>query len=73
MNQLGDRNYTLISQGAKTHGTLDPEEIFYIFEESLYMNEVEEIHEFLTWCHKNNKHFGHGNYEARFSEFKHEK
>lgn len=70
MVELGDRNYTLISRGAKMEGTLDPNEIFYAFEESLYMHEAEEIYAFLQWCHDNDKQFGHGNYEERFAEFK---
>jgi hypothetical protein len=69
MTKLGDRNYTLISQGAKTCGTLDPNEIFPVFEESLYVDEWEEIFAFLQWCHNNDKPFGHGNYEERFAEW----
>jgi len=70
MNKLGDRNYSLISQGVKSAGSYNPNEIFCYFEEQLYMNESEEIEKFLQWVHDNGKHFGHGNYEKVFAEFK---
>jgi hypothetical protein len=70
MKKLGRRNYTLISNGVKTHGTFDPKEILYIFEEELYASQVDEIEQFLQWCHDNGKSFGHANYEDRFKEFK---
>lgn len=70
MQVLGKRNYALISRGAKTCGTLEPSEMMFVFEEELYINEADEIEEFLQWCHDNDKHFGHGNYEERFAEFK---
>ena len=70
MNRLGDRNYTLISGGAKVFGSLDPDEIMDYFYEELYVHEADEIYAFLKWCHENNKPFGHGNYEQRFAEFK---
>lgn len=70
MDKLGALNYSLISRGVKTHGSYDPNEIFYMFEEELYTDEVDEISDFLQWCHDNKKYFGHGNYEERFAEFK---
>ena len=70
MNKLGDRNYALISIGAKTFGTYEPSVMMCIFEEQLYIDEVEEVQAFLQWCHDNGKAFGHGNYEERFAEFK---
>jgi hypothetical protein len=73
LTKLGDRNYALISRGVKSWGTYDPAEIFCFFEEHLYVDEASEIREFLQWCHDNDKHFGSGNYEERFREFKNSK
>ena len=73
MTQLGDRNYVLILNGIKTAGTYNPDEIFFYFEEQLYVNEVHEIYEFLKWVHETGRTFGHGNYEEVFSLFKKEK
>ncbi len=70
MKKLGERNYMLIKSGVKTHGTYDPDKILYIFEENLYCDEIGEICDFLKWCHTNGKHFGSGNYEDVFKEFK---
>jgi len=70
MNQLGDRNYTLISRGVGMLGTFDPNEIFPAFEESLYIDEAQEIWDFLEWVHENNKAFGRHNYEQVFKEWK---
>ncbi len=70
MDILGDKNYALISIGVKICGTYNPDEIFCYFEEQLYVDEATEIYDFLKWCHDNDKHFGHGNYEERFAEFK---
>jgi len=70
MQELGDRNYALISRGAKACGSYDPAEILVFFEEQLYTTEAKEITAFLQWCHDNDLTFGHGNYEQRFAEFK---
>ena len=70
MEKLGERNYTLLSEALKTTGTCNPDECLYVVEESLYVDEIEEITKFLHWCHVNDKPFGHGNYEERFKEFK---
>jgi hypothetical protein len=69
MTKLGERNYLLISRGVKCEGSYDPNEIFFIFEEELYIDESQDIWDFLEWCHRANKHFGRGNYEERFTEF----
>lgn len=61
--------YSLISQGVKTHGTYNPSEIFYLFEESLTGKECLTAWGFLEWCHNNGKTFGHANYEERYQEF----
>ncbi len=70
MEQLGERNYALITRGVKCEGSYDPDKIFYMFEEDLFTDEYEEIEAFLRWCHEKKKYFGHGNYEERFAEFK---
>ena len=70
MKNLNERNYLLISSGVKMCGTFDPDEIFPVFEEQLYCHEVDEIYEFLKWCHENNKKFGSGNYNKVFKEYK---
>lgn len=72
MNQLGDRNYVLIERGAKMFGTLEPDRILPAFEESLYIDEAEEVVAFLQWCHNNGRTIGHGNYEQVFADFKKE-
>ena len=69
MKKLEQRNYLLISQGVNMAGTYDPNEIFFYFEESLYINEAQTIFNFLEWVHKNGKFFGSGNYEVVFKEF----
>ena len=69
MKKLGQTNYLLISQGVNMAGTYNPNEIFFYFEESLYINEAQTIFNFLEWVHKNGKFFGSGNYEAVFKEF----
>ena len=69
MKKLGQRNYLLISQGVNMAGTYDPNEIFFFFEESLYINQADTIWNFLEWVHKNGKMFGSGNYEVVFKEF----
>jgi hypothetical protein len=70
MRKLGIRNYTLISRGVKTHGTYNPNEILYLFEEQLYCHQVQEIISFLKWVHENDKGFGSGNYEDIFKEWR---
>ena len=71
MLNLGERNYSLISRGVNIEGTYDPERIFYIFEEELYIDEIEVIREFLQWVseHEEIRRFGSGNYEERFKQF----
>lgn len=71
MNQLGDRNYTLISDGIKSCDSFNPDICFVYFEEQLYMDEADEIEAFLRWVHEDelNRAFGSGNYEQRFQQF----
>jgi hypothetical protein len=72
MTKLGSRNYLLISEGVKMLGTFNPNEIFPIFEEMLLGSQTKEIWDFLFWVNSNREEraFGKGNYEERFSEFK---
>ena len=70
MKKLGDRNWTLISNGIKTLGTYNPDEILGLFIMSLRIDEVKEIENFLRWLHKSGKIMDHGNYETIFSEWK---
>jgi hypothetical protein len=70
MEKLGDRNWTLISMGVKTFGTFNPHEIMFMFEEELYMDEAQEIEDFLRWVHESGRTLGHGNYEEVFAEWK---
>lgn len=70
MKKLGNRNYKLIKSGVQAHGTYDPDEIMYFFEEELYVDEYDEVYDFLEWVHENDKPFGGGNYEEVFFEFK---
>jgi len=69
MKELGRTNYVLIVQAVKCQGTFDPQEIFFMFEEQLYIHEADTVWDFLEWCHENDKAFGHGNYEEVFQEF----
>ncbi len=69
LKKLGERNYTLLSQGAKVTGNyLDA---YFYAEEQLYLDEAEDIYEFMRWCNADpeNRGWGWGNYEKRFSEF----
>lgn len=72
MKQLGVRNYTLLSMGIKSTGSYNPDKMFFMIEEQLYVSEIDEIDAFLRWVDADvdNRCFGHGNYEARFQEFK---
>lgn len=69
MIKLGERNFWIIYPSIKDNGTHDPNEIFFIFEESLYMEEGDEIWDFLEWCHRENKTICSRTYEQVFKEF----
>jgi len=66
---LGERNYTLLAQGARVCGPNADEVYGYVWE-NLYTGEAETIKQFLQWCERNDSWFGHGNYEQRFAQFK---
>ena len=67
MNELGDRNYSLLSQGAKMEGNWLGAYTFCF--EQLYVQEEPTIHAFCQWLDDNDKSFGWGNYEDVFQEF----
>lgn len=70
MHELGERNYALIVQGIKNAGTYDPNKIFFYFEEQLYVNEADQIWDFLEWVNEDKlRGFGNKTYEQRFTEF----
>lgn len=69
MKKLGSRNYLLIAQAVRMTGTFNPKDIFFFFEESLYIKQADTIWNFLEWVHENGKTFGSGNYEDVFKEF----
>ena len=73
MKKLGERNFYIMYPSIKDMGTCDPNEIFFIFEESLYMHEGEEIEEFLDWCHANHETICPRTYEQVFTKFKNRK
>jgi len=58
------RNEQVIRSAVNTLGTYDPNEILYMFEESLYGGEVKPIVDFLNHIHSNNKGFGHNYLEV---------
>lgn len=70
MNKLGKHNFGLIEAAVRIEGTFDPEEISCLFLESLYVDEVDTVLDFLKWCHENQRVFGSRNYEEVFSEYK---
>ena len=65
MKKLGARNYELIKQGVNSQGSFNPEEILFLFEEQLYIDECDTIILFLKWVSEDemNRCFGSGNYE----------
>ena len=69
MDTLSQRNYELIAGGVNAHGSYNPEEILYFFEERLRIDDVEPIISFLQWCHNTGSRFGRGNYAALFQEY----
>ena len=71
MKKLGERNFMLISMSMKTLGFNDWTDGL-MHEEEMYVDEIDEIIEFLKWLHKSGRPFGRANYEERFKEFKEE-
>ena len=50
MNELGARNAYMISNAMKHVGG-DPEEVYFYIEEDLYIDEAEEVKDFLQWLY----------------------
>jgi hypothetical protein len=69
MQRIGERNYELMLRGIQANGTYNPDEIFYAFEERLYVHESQDIYNFLKWVHEEGKTFGHGNYESVYKQY----
>ncbi|MBW3020188.1 hypothetical protein KY334_02750 [Candidatus Woesearchaeota archaeon] len=69
MHKLGERNYTLLSLSMKQCGF---KEIYdaMMYEEEWYVDEAQELMDFLEWLLKSKRPFGSSNYEQRFAEFK---
>jgi hypothetical protein len=60
---------TLLLMGVRHAGSYDPDDVLPYFEESLTFSECETTRDFLSWCHTNNKKFGHGTIDDRWAEF----
>jgi len=69
MRKLGKRNYELIGRSMKTLG-FNHYTDGLMCEEEMYVDEIEEIIEFLKWLKEVDRPFGQINYEQRFAEFK---
>ena len=67
MLKLGEKNYTLLSLGAKSFGNWT--EGYYLYEENMYCHEGKTIFAFCEWLDANDIAMGSGNYEDRFTEF----
>ena len=70
MKTLTTEIYRLISKAINAHGTYEPSEICYLFEEDLTTGQYNAIVPFLQWCHDNQKFFGVGNYKERYQEYR---
>ncbi len=71
IKKLGLKRYRLLSDAVGTCGSYDPNEISYMFEESVASDEYQVMVLFLSWVNQdiNTRSFGSGNYEQRFQEF----
>ena len=69
MRKLSAEIYRLISSAVNTHGTYEPSEITYLFEEQMTSAQYDAVVPFLQWCHDTGKHFGKGNYQERYQEY----
>ena len=68
MKELGIRNITLLSMGAKMMGTM--REAYFYAEESLYIDEAEDIFDFCEWVDDNIGSCSEYNMEQLFQAFK---
>lgn len=60
---------TLLLMGVKQAGSYDPAEVLIYIEEMLSFPDIDVAGDFLKWCHKNGRKFGHGNIEKVFQDF----
>ena len=67
MNKLGDRNYSLLSMGAKMSGNWV--DAYLYGEEQFYYNEAVVLYDYCEWLENTGKSMGWGNYEERFKEY----
>jgi len=67
---MNDKLKTLLHMAVKQSGTYDPEEALTYVEEQLTGEEFDLASEFLLWVHRNERTFGHGNFEDVFQEYK---
>ena len=59
----------MILDAVKTEGTYNPDEIMYLFEESLTFPQYRKISGFLRWVHQTGLKFGHGNIDVVYSNY----
>lgn len=60
----------LILEGAHHAGSYEPSKVLPHIEEHLTIGEYCTLEEFLAWCVKNGRTFGHGNIDRVFHDFK---
>jgi len=58
-----------IIDAVKAEGTYNPDEVMYLFEESLTFAEYDKIKGFLSWVHDTGSNFGWGNIQAVYSQY----
>lgn len=58
-----------ILDAAKMCGSFEPNQNMVFYEENLYLGEVKEVEDFLTWMHRNGKTMGYGNYRQVYKEY----
>lgn len=69
MKMLGKRNFELIADSFRTLGFSDYRDGM-MNEEQMYVDEIDEIVEFLKWLKESGMPFGSVNYEESFTAFK---
>ena len=67
---LSERNELLICNAMKSIGFESAEDVHGYILESLYIDEVDEILDFLNWLHKSGLPFGRANSQLRWIAFK---
>ena len=67
---MTERNELLICDAMRTIGFDSAEEVHGYILESLYVDEVNEVLDFLKWLHKSELPFGRANSQLRWIAFK---